>query len=62
MSLFFKKPTNKNCIPTNNHHSIETFIEAIRNEKIEKKTKKNTTIKLFESSNQVVESNPRTAI
>ena len=28
----FKKPTNKNWIPTNNHHSIETFIEATRNE------------------------------
>ena len=61
MSLFFKKRTNKNCIPTNNHHSIETFIEAIRNEKIEK-NEKNTIIKLFESSNQVVESNPGTAI
>ena len=28
----FKKPTNKNGIPTNNHHSIETFIEATYNE------------------------------
>ena len=32
----FKKPTNKNWIPTNNHHSIETFIEATRNEIKEK--------------------------
>ena len=28
----FKKPTNKKWIPTNNHHSVETFIEATRNE------------------------------
>ena len=40
MSFFFKKPTNKNCIPTNNHHSIETFIEATHNEKIEKNPEK----------------------
>ena len=35
----FKKPTNKNWIPTNNYHSIETFIEATRNE-IQEKTEK----------------------
>ena len=35
----FKKPTNKNWIPTNNHHSIGTFIEATRNE-IQEKTEK----------------------
>ena len=28
----FRKPTNKTLIPNNNHHSIETFIEATRNE------------------------------
>ena len=36
----FRKPTNKTWTPNNNHHSIETFIEATRNEinnKIEKK-------------------------
>ena len=32
----FKKPTNKNWIPTNNHHSIGTFIEATHNEIKEK--------------------------
>ena len=31
-----KKPGNKNWIPTNNHQSIETFIEATRNEIKEK--------------------------
>ena len=35
----FKRPTNKNWIPTNNHHSKETFTEAIRNEIQEKKTR-----------------------
>ena len=35
----FKKPTNKNGIHTNNHHNIETFIEATRNE-IQDKIKK----------------------
>ena len=35
----FKKLTNKNWIPTNNHHSIETFIEAKHSE-IQEKTKK----------------------
>ena len=35
----FKKPANKNWIPTNNQHSIETFIEATRNE-IQEKTGK----------------------
>ena len=28
----FRKPTNKTWVPDNNHHSIETFIEATRNE------------------------------
>ena len=28
----FRKPTNKTCVPNNNHHSTETFIEATRNE------------------------------
>ena len=28
----FRKPTNKTWFPNNNHHSIETFIEATRNE------------------------------
>ena len=28
----FRKPTNKTWIPKNNHRSIETFIEATRNE------------------------------
>ena len=28
----FIKPTNKTCVPNNNHHSIETFIETTRNE------------------------------
>ena len=28
----FRKPTNKTWIPNNNHHSIETFIEATHNE------------------------------
>ena len=32
----FRKPTNENWIPTNNHHSIETFIQATRNEIKEK--------------------------
>ena len=40
----FRKPTNETWIPNNNHHSIETFIEATRNEinnKIEKKKQLN---------------------
>ena len=28
----FRKPTNKTCVPNNNHHCIEIFIEATRNE------------------------------
>ena len=28
----FRKPTNKTCVPNNNHHSIEIFIEETRNE------------------------------
>ena len=28
----FRKPTNKTWVPNNKHHSIETFIEAARNE------------------------------
>ena len=28
----FRKPTNKTCVPSNNHHSLETFIEGTRNE------------------------------
>ena len=28
----FRKLTNKTCVPNNNHHSIETFLEATRNE------------------------------
>ena len=28
----FRKPTNKTWVPNNNHQSIETFIEATRNE------------------------------
>lgn len=32
----FKKVANENCIPTNNHHSIGTFIEATCNEIQEK--------------------------
>ena len=35
----FKKQTNKNWIPTNNHRSREIFIEATRNE-IQEKTEK----------------------
>ena len=27
-----RKPTNKTWVPNNNHHSIELFIEATRNE------------------------------
>ena len=33
----FKRPTNKNWISINNHHSKETFIEATRSEIQEKK-------------------------
>ena len=40
----FKKPTNKNWIPTNNHHRIEIFIEATRNE-IQEKAKKSRPLK-----------------
>ena len=57
----FQKSTNKNWIPTNIHHSIETFIEATPNE-IQNKTEKNTTIKIVEPNNQTAESNSRTAI
>ena len=28
----FRKPTNKTWVPNNNHHSIDTFMEAARNE------------------------------
>ena len=28
----FRKPTNKTWVPNSSHHSIETFIEATRNE------------------------------
>ena len=28
----FRKSTNRTWIPNNNHHSIETFIEATHNE------------------------------
>ena len=28
----FRKPTNKTWVSNNNHHSVETFIEATRNE------------------------------
>ena len=31
-NLSSEEPANKNRIPTNNHHSIETFIEETRNE------------------------------
>ena len=28
----FRKPTNKTWVPNNNHHSIDTFMEAAHNE------------------------------
>ena len=57
----FKKLTNKNWIPTNNHHSIETLLKQ-HVMKFKKKIKKNTTIEIFQPNNQRAESNARTAI
>ena len=48
-------------IPNKNHHSIETFIEATRNE-IQKKNRKSMTIEICDTDNQRAESNAVTAI
>ena len=42
-----QKPRNKNWSPTNNHHSIEKFIEAARNN-VKEKIEKKATIKIFQ--------------
>ena len=64
LSAYFKNKKNKNLsseIPTNNHHSMETFTEARHNE-IQIQKQKNMTIKIFGPNNQKAESNARTGI
>ena len=62
MELISKtRPKKNNWIPTKQHHSIETFIEATRNE-IQQKIEKNTTIEIFDPNRSRTESNARNAI
>lgn len=41
-----RKPANKNWVPTNNHCSAETYIEATRND-VKEKNRENATNKIF---------------